>query len=355
MWLITGYSVFQYIINHPNRDTNIGYSSLKDGKLKIREHFKTSRNNVFKVQSPQKTLILKQPHNTDKRFLKTIKNEADFYTFLKEKSIFLSSVGDFNYFDTANNILIFETNADYEAIESSIFLNLNNSFFYIDKFAETLFNIHNELQNHSAYLTSYFHVFKPKLLIRDERNLLLERIKKLESKSLRDIADKIESIENILDAIKWKDYETIIHCDAKYQNFIFNPFLRTSNFKLIDWEMAAIGDSDWDVAVFCSIFLKDTKIKGNSLINPNLTISASLQIIKRLITTYYHQKFSTKLPPDTPYLKKILQLAVINIIENHIVKILINGNQEDHQVVFDLVDLIERNNDENFYLNYLPQ
>lgn len=350
MWLLTGYSVFQYIINHPKETINIGYDSLRDGRLEINEYFNSSRNNIFKVILKDKVLIIKQPDNSEKNYTETIENEANFYSFLQKENILLDSVGNFKHFDFENKVLIQESSLAYDSIESDTLTNEDKITKFIEGATEILSQIHKQFNNNDK-LISYFNSFKPTLLDRYKRKLLLEDMRKSQNKSLRDLASKIKSIENIIESIEWVDNETIIHCDIRYQNFIYNS--SKLKFKLIDWEMTATGDSCWDIVTFCSIIFKSTAPIGPNSLNTHLTPKNAYKIIKRVIEEYYKKRYPDQGSPPASYLKKVLQLCEINLMETYINTILNRGIDENYFVVKKFAELLDNSDSDSFYLTFL--
>ncbi|MBA4853232.1 phosphotransferase [Emticicia sp. BO119] len=295
-------------------------------------------------------LILKQPDNDEKSYIETIENEANFYSFLREENILLDSVGEFKHFDSENKILIQESSLKYDSIESDTLTDKEKISKFIEGVTHILSQIHDRFENNEK-LPSYFDTFKPTLLDKYKRPLLLEDMKKSRNKSLKDLANKIESIKDIIESIEWIDNETIIHRDIRYQNFIYNS--SESKFKLIDWEMAATGDSCWDIVTFCSIIFKSIAPIGPNSLNTLLTPKNAYIIIKRIIEAYYIKRYPDKGPLPASFLKKVLRLCEINLMETYIKAFLNRGIDEGYFAVKKFTELLDTSYSDNFYLTYL--
>jgi Ser/Thr protein kinase RdoA (MazF antagonist) len=64
-------------------------------------------------------------------------------------------------------------------------------------------------------------------------------------------------LENLLDAIgsEWR-FDSLIHGDMKWDNVLVFPAPSAGlDFRIVDWEMADLGDADWDVGAILQSFL----------------------------------------------------------------------------------------------------
>jgi thiamine kinase-like enzyme len=389
MWLLTAGTTFQYLINAKwqnltkgkasnNYEPIIKFDSLENSSLTIKEYFKSSRNCVIKIEYSEdkknKSLILKQPNNEEKRYIDSINNEAIFYTLVEKNKIITDRVGDFIYLDNENNVLLFKTDPDFHGVESDLLVDYNYNNF-IEEVALTVWKLHQVLeigdnkQRNSNYLqpSYYLPIFKPNLLIPEARNLLLNKMLSFPSKHLRDLVDRIinvdTNVETVLDEILWNDKDCIIHRDVKYQNFISKSIEKNKfELKLIDWELAAVGDRYWDLAEFCHFLLKSAVYdKGVCEIDHRLDDKNLYKIVLKFLELYFKNANNNQ-SPDNTFLKKILQLCAVRIIDNFISLIMAgvlvdtNADNEYKRVVV-FIDLlyIKNHNSQDFHLNYLPK
>ena len=168
-------------------------------------------------------------------------------------------------------------------------------------------------------------------------------------KSLRDLEQKIRGIENTLDTIEWSSDESILHRDLKYQNLLLDNKSPELSLKLIDWEMAAIGDKDWDIANFCYPILKSIFRADRSLYDfAGWDEGIAANILINLINLY-----------DKTKTKKILQFCAIQIIEYYILGILNNRfESKTIKVEYKRVKLffsLLTQSDDNYFDTYLTK
>lgn len=361
MWLLTGKTAFQYLINSENTSINIGYEAIQNGSLKIIESFGLSRNCIFKVEYfdvlRKKLLVLKQPNNFEPNFVSSIRNEANFFRLLTELNI----QNDLLDYDALNSILVFESESESEAVTTQVYQEEDKWIEFTDSVAVSLSDLHTafHLSNKAHdYRTKYLPIFQPNLLTSEKRQALLRRISLFENKNLRDIGKRIEQLENEIQKIedKWNRFETIIHRDIRYSNFIYNPNSKT--YKLIDFELAAIGDSHWDLAEFIFHLIRKKESDINIEEDPYLIIS-NLYIISDLALMKYYDKIHKSSSTETKaqFYKRVLQLFAIRLIENFFIGVLNNLWEDskinlEHNRCLAFINLLEDNKKDDFYLNY---
>ena len=73
---------------------------------------------------------------------------------------------------------------------------------------------------------------------------------------LHDIVKADAELPAKLDALRaeWQ-VNSLLHGDIKWENFLIQPGNGTGSLKLVDWEMADLGDARWDAGAFLQTFL----------------------------------------------------------------------------------------------------
>lgn len=327
MFCLTGKTAFQYLNNMPNT-IKFDYQVLENGSFRIEEYFNTSRNSTFIVRyvlgNMNYKYFLKQPKNDDNNFITSITNESRFFDYIEKYEIVLSELTPRIYFDKENKILLFNSDQNYNAIKFEEFKNLlvDKQNLFGKSMAQILANLHKSLKGQEK--TSFLSIYKPFLLSPESRGLMIEKLKKESNLQLQNLASRLEDIktQSVLDSIEWNATDSIIHRDVKYENLLLNKTDSEINLKLIDWEMAAVGDSHYDLADFCYYLFRCCKTVGKYELG---IVPASLfSIIKSIIIKYHEIRYDSA-KPNNDFFKKIYQLCQVRIIENYIINVL-SGN-----------------------------
>ena len=119
------------------------------------------------------------------------------------------------------------------------------------------------------------------------------------------------------------EYSTLVHGDIKWVNFIMKDATDVSTIKIIDWELADIGDPLWDVAgVIQSLFASKVIMLSAAAANPyqvmpQLTeaqMTQTFQEIKQLWEAYAkYQGFKEE--QKLKGLKKVIRFAGMRLVQ----------------------------------------
>lgn len=358
MWLLTARTIYQYLLNYPLIENDTTHLLLKNsdigkGKFSAVEISKVSRNSNFRVTVGEQSYFLKQPKNFAENHTASIKNEANFYRFYKSINPppLPCNVGKFLDYDEEKSILIFENEKNYRKVERLEFA----TFEFVEELVKSITQIHKSLDisqstsNHK--LLSYF---KPTLLDQSRRRRLLLQMRVFQDKSIRLLADDIEQVESELNKIKW-EFDAVIHRDVKYENCLIESRQdKTVNLKFIDWELAAIGDRDWDIANFCYPLLKSSNTTGRPNHDFGLSALYSLELVDWAFETYTNGQNPSQ---STKKKKELLQFCAIQIVEYYINGILNKRFSPEvafteHARVIEFFELLRPQQD-SFFNNYI--
>lgn len=115
---------------------------------------------------------------------------------------------------------------------------------------------------------------------------------------------------------EWK-ISSFIHGDIKWTNFLITDKLDTPDVKLIDWEMADIGDPLWDVAGLIQCILKDGVLKRLESLADMFrrdSPSVSFGLICYIIECYSELGSAGVLEPND--IRKIFRYAMIRLLQS---------------------------------------
>ena len=238
----------------------ISIKSFVDGVVTLKD--RSRRNLNYQVLSGEDSYLVKQ--GLDKERISSIANEATIYNFLqknKETKVRLEGlVPRFYKYDPKENILIIELVKDGKNLQERYVPTSRFSLKDARNIGIILGTLHylTKIKNNNDYL----HIFKtqtqPRFLshLRNP-NIQIFQYSSSASLQLIKIIQQNKELTRYLDEFNnmWKQ-ECLIHSDVKLENFVIDSNIYTKNnnkIKLVDWELASIGDPAWDVgSVFCS-------------------------------------------------------------------------------------------------------
>jgi thiamine kinase-like enzyme len=371
MLQLSAKSAFQYLYNFPSPVMKL-YDfapliklddiDIERSNIIIQEFFGSSRNCIFKIKfgTDRDGFILKQPNNLDKNFVQTIVNEASFYYFIKSIYPDYYDFGSFQHFDKDNNILVFKTDSTFSDSTIQMLIENEDMDIFIEGLANHMYQYHEVFLN-NAIITNHLPVYKTPLLQEFMFQRILAEMDSFENRNLRLISNKLKINEASINAIaiNFREGETLIHRDVRYSNVLINKSQNSA--KLIDWEMAAVGDRYWDLADFCFHLLRYTVYDGNNRLDPGIDTGNLFNYVIKFMDKYYELIFSNDNSfKKSDFCKKVLQLFFIRMIENYRVGVLNNfwsdtNNLAEYRVIEFFWDLIEHENieDDAYFTNYL--
>lgn len=237
----------------------IDLESIVKGEFSVRD--RSSRNANFAVNreySPAYLVKQVRAHDQEKR--ETLRIEATCYWLANNDNAYHSLRGFLpRYFeyDYLNHILILELLPQVQNLHESY---RNSGFFPIqvaEKLAELLASYHTHqsgiLENQKSF--SLFKKRKPWVFSLSENSLTdwLNNpvVGNAEKQSVKLILGNREFMEHLRQMGEEWEIKSLVHGDVKFPNFLINSdFIPGTepDIRLIDWELADIGDPLWDVA-----------------------------------------------------------------------------------------------------------
>lgn len=209
-----------------------------------------SRNSIFKIQHQNSTgVFVKQLINQDVTNSYLMQKDATSHYLIHESGLYKetsSYIPKYYGYDPNHHILVTEFFVDTGNIHEETFAKKELSQHYAKQMAKILSSYHFDITKEVDHQSSlqFFGGQIPWILnlgnIGDTdsngmNNVVLQEIRK--HKQLSQKIDKVASTWEIT---------SLIHGDIKWMNFIVMPDKK--DVKLIDWEIADLGDPLWDVA-----------------------------------------------------------------------------------------------------------
>ena len=209
-----------------------------------------SRNSIFKVQHQNSTgLFVKQLLTQDQTNSYLMQKDATSHYLIHHSTIYEKISGHIpKYFgyDPTHNILITEYFKETKSVHELVFEKKEFSEVHAKQMASILASFHFDITKEVKDNTSlqFFNAQIPWIL--NLGNLHNSNSEKIENSVLLEIHKHPELVKKIDKvASKWETY-SLIHGDIKWLNFIVLP--HEEELKLVDWEIADLGDPLWDVA-----------------------------------------------------------------------------------------------------------
>lgn len=236
----------------------LGTEAVIEGDLVV---FDVSRRNKnFKVITKNgPSYLLKEGMEQNSK--RTLTNEAAVYQRLhtgNQSNEIQQFIPRFFKFDPESNCLVLELLVEAQDLWEYHTKNSHFSTTLASKMGAGLAALHsvqfNEAEDNifsSDTLPWAFTLHRPELnILRDISSANLELIK---------IIQRFKVLCDLLDSLRkqWRT-ESLIHGDIKWDNLIVYQkpgSKRKTNIKIIDWEMAGIGDPCWDVGTVFSEYL----------------------------------------------------------------------------------------------------
>ncbi|BDS09690.1 phosphotransferase family protein [Aureispira anguillae] len=242
-------------------EKNIHHYLLDKGYLNVQlfmegdytlEHHR-SRNSIFRVYQEAGTpLFVKQlvDINTENAYL--MQKDATAHHLIHHCDVYLKArkfIPNFIGYDPSNQVLVTELFPTAKNLYEVILEHQTFSTSYAKKIAEILHSFHHPIQeelNHNSSLQFFnqqlpwiINVGEPQFMARHETNPVIKTI--LEHQDLVHNLDRLR--------LEWK-ITSLIHGDVKWVNFVLvgQEEKKEEALKLIDWEIANVGDPLWDVA-----------------------------------------------------------------------------------------------------------
>jgi len=265
-----------------------------------------SRNAIFKIQQqPDKGLFVKQLIAQDTTNSYLMQKDATSHYLIHKSDLYKETathIPEYYGYDPYHNILVTEYFANTKNVHETVYRDKKLSEAHAVKMAHILasyhFDITEEIKNNNSL--QFFSKQIPWILNTNQLlNTNPQGTKNAVIIEIQKHPDLVKRLDKV--ASQW-EITSLIHGDIKWMNFIVMP--NNEDIKLIDWEIADLGDPLWDVAgIFQSYFSAWVLSFNNQNIQQHqqmqgtefLSIESITPIVKQLWDTYAAvQKFTVE-------------------------------------------------------------
>ena len=289
--LITSNNICHYLI----AQGLVTSESVVDGDFAVMDV--SGRNRNFKVSRGAKSgYFLKQIQNWDVQTIAMLQCEAACYWLVNSNSGFESMAGllpQFCWFDAERHILITSLILNSE--------NLSELFRRVDAFPVNvagqlgqILGIYHRDSLSALEKTEHTSIFPrqlPWILLEERRNSHPFKELSPATAKLFDAVDQSDHLRNTLAQLR-EDWhaDALIHGDMRLENCVLSDDKRTNEFniKIVDWELADIGDASWDVGGIIQAFLSASIMSAANPLNgqERLSKDGTLRAIQSLWKEY---------------------------------------------------------------------
>ena len=301
--------------------------SIVEGKFTA--HVADSRNNNFVINRDfpdQSQYFIKQVKALDKEKTDTLRIEATCYWLANNDAdyqalkVFLPKYYDFDYL---NHILIIENLSDCISLHEYFLQKQDISLAIAQQQAEVLASYHGALSDkiQQSQSMKLFAKGKPWVfrIASQDYTQWMTTTPKAEQQTMqlilgnKEFLGLIQSLENT-----WQT-KSLVHNDIKFTNFLINKSVfeeQKAQIRLIDWELADIGDPCWDIAaMFCSYLM--LWVQNSDTQYHYLPMSFSPETLKPAFQEFwktYTQKMNLTVPQTQEILLKSMKFCGLKLI-----------------------------------------
>ena len=280
------------------------------------------RSKIFIVEKGSlKGLFVKQIKESKSPLLFLLQKDATTLWNIKHEPVFQalrSSIASYLGYDVDHQALITEYNVDHINLEQGLSENRVVDEALLLELLQLLQLVHIPFSKLPETPSIYFYPrSKPwifEILSYDEYNrFLLPHYTPICQAVMGHAAFKIE-LDKAID--EWQ-LDTFIHGDIKWTNFLISNDINKTDIKLIDWEMADIGDPIWDVAGLIQCILKDGILNRNEAVIDVFNIhqsSDSFELVCYIIKNYF--KKSEILNLEEPSVSKVIRYSMLRLLQS---------------------------------------
>jgi hypothetical protein len=246
---------------------NLHHYLLENGLLELRSLVDGSytasqsrtRNTTFSVTCREgKNLFIKQLTSFDPQNTYILQKDATCLWLIKHEPAFaaLSAfVPDYFGYDTANQVLITEFLPEARNMETFFRMEDADIRNYMDTFAQILASFHFPLTKTLKELPS-MRFFQKQLPWALTFGMPDSSQQSGNSPVINMVLGNPDYKAMLRDARQLYEFKTLIHGDIKWMNFLISGKGNDEIIRLIDWEIADIGDPLWDVGgLFMSVIM----------------------------------------------------------------------------------------------------
>jgi hypothetical protein len=239
------------------------YESVVDGDLLIVEAPRRNRN--FKIiRQRHPGLFVKQVQQWDAQAISTIQREAWVYSLAQtvpELAALAELSPGFRSYDPQRHLLVLELLSGYESLAEHHHRLGKFPVEIAEALAEALGRYHLETKGKLAQLpqASVFPKMAPWVLSIHQHQPGWFQSLSAANSQLLEIVKKYDQFATTLDDLRrqW-EHNSLIHGDIKWDNCLIQPASGGDDklkLRLIDWELADLGDALWDVGAILQSYL----------------------------------------------------------------------------------------------------
>lgn len=332
--IFSGLNLLYYLLHRKTSDERsiIDHQRFFDGQYCVIEgksldkDNSQSKNHTFDIceiheKEPKEKFFLKQCKTFEFKSILDIDNEVRALKLIsKNENIkhFLPNYLDAEY---NNGWILF----DYEENKTLKVFSANNRFLLLDSIPAFFIDIALILRETHAtpIYDETFREFYPQVLSISENfinNIVQIKRRYFDTPEKDEFAfisiPILEILRKISLHLKYIDYASkhFIHSDVHFGNFLVIPgdYKKTNKIKLIDWELACIGDKYWDIAKIIYIIYATTNTNGIS--------DTNTQKVKKIIQDFwleYHRGNDNKAEIEENAIK-VVQFILLMFLETEV-------------------------------------
>ena len=244
----------------------VSLESIMKGEFSIRDQ--SSRNTNFAVNREYApAFLVKQVRSQDQEKRETLRIEATCYWLANNDEAYkalLDFLPRYYEYDYLHHILVLELLPDVQNIHEYYRDTVDFPIPVAEKLADLLTSYHTLEAGIVEHQKSFslFKKRKPWVFTLSENSLSdwlnNPTLGDAEKQSLKLILENQEFLKHLRQMSEDWEMTSLIHGDVKFPNFLINTDFTTGSqpmIRLIDWELADIGDPLWDVAAIIQNYL----------------------------------------------------------------------------------------------------
>ncbi|MFA0963545.1 aminoglycoside phosphotransferase family protein [Roseivirga sp. BDSF3-8] len=254
--------------------------------------FIPSRNRNYRISCTDQSLIVKQIRQQDVEKVESIQVESHVYKWFGQVDA-LKHIGHFvpgfKHYDQTSRVLVLEYLDGYKDLDTYYNRYLKFPENTGGEIATILFHLHQDSRHYLTrevaghYLRNrkpwIFHIAKV-----DPENYTADSPAGKEL--IRLIQSQSVFVSHINQLKSEYRFNTLIHGDIKWVNFLVKWDEGGESMKLIDWEMADYGDPLWDIGGFFQSYISKWAFKNTQKDSPESL--AELKSMQGIIDDFWH-------------------------------------------------------------------
>lgn len=237
--------------------------TLVEGEWTVRNMSARNLNFATNVEYPHHRYLIKQVRAMDAEKTETLRIEATVYWLANNDPLFSALkkfLPRYHNFDVMSHTLITELLPNVENLHTYFSKIRRISTTIAHSMADILASYQGSLKDNMKDSPSFnlFKQHKPWVFTWVKQAALYENMQGAEKQMLSLVTHNKEFVKLIQEAEMLWSADSLIHGDIKFNNFLINTDYANGqnlDLRLVDWELADIGDPMWDVAAIFNTFL----------------------------------------------------------------------------------------------------